>query len=54
VVNGGALTSRDLDFYIPTGAGFTLAVSLTIEPEQTFCSSPVAMAIWPDAQRISI
>jgi hypothetical protein len=87
VVNGGALTSRDLDFYIPTGAGFTLAVSLTIEPEQvepgtgrvltlscrahqqqglgsidmdvhqaeqTFCSSPAAMAIWPDAQRVSI
>ena len=87
VVNGGALTSRDLDFYIPTGAGFTLAVSLTIEPEQvepgtgrvitlscrahqqqglgsidmdvrqaeqTFCASPAAMAIWPDAQRVSI
>jgi hypothetical protein len=87
VVNGGALTSRDLDFYIPTGAGFTLAVSLTLEPEQvepgtgrvltlscrahqqqglgsidmdvhqaerTFCASPAAMAIWPDAQRVSI
>jgi len=87
VVNGGALTSRDLDFYIPTGAGFTLVVSLTIEPEQvepgtgrvitlscrahqqqglgsidmdvrqaeqTFCASPAAMAIWPDAQRVSI
>jgi hypothetical protein len=87
VTNGGALTSRDLTFYLPTGAGFTLTVSLTIEPEQvepgtgrvitlscrahqeeglgsidmdvhqaeaTFCASPAAMAIWPDAQRVSI
>jgi hypothetical protein len=34
VTNGGALTSRDLTFYLPTGAGFSLIVSLTIEPEQ--------------------
>lgn len=34
VTNGGALTSRDLDFYLPTGAGFSLVVSLTIEAEQ--------------------
>ncbi|WP_435405558.1 hypothetical protein [Mycolicibacterium komossense] len=34
VTNGGALTSRDLTFYLPTGAGFTLITSLTIEPEQ--------------------
>ena len=87
VTNGGALSSRDLTFYLPTGAGFTLIVSLTIEPEQvepgtgrvitlscrahkeeglgsidmdvhqaeaTFCASPAAMAIWPDAQRIPI
>jgi len=87
VANGGALTSRDLDFYLPTGAGFTLIASLTIEPEQvepgtgrvitlscrahqqqglgsidmdvhqaeqTFCASPAAMAIWPDAQRVAI
>jgi hypothetical protein len=33
VTNGGALSSRDLNFYLPTGAGFTLIVSLTIEAE---------------------
>lgn len=87
VTNGGALVSRDLTFYLPTGAGYTLVVVLTIEAEEvdpdthrvltvicrahqedglhavdmnlrqaeeTFCASPAAMAIWPDAQRISI
>ncbi|MGV0737010.1 hypothetical protein ABQF35_09415 [Mycobacterium syngnathidarum] len=87
VTNGGALTSRDLTFYQPTNAGFTLIVSLTIGAEQvepgtgrvlkvscrahqqqglqmvgmnvyqaedTFCSSPAARAIWPDAARIPI
>lgn len=34
VSNGGALSSRDLTFYLPTGAGFTLVVVLTIEAEQ--------------------
>lgn len=87
VTNGGALTSRDLTFYQPTAAGFTLIVSLTISAEQvepgtgrvlkvscrahqqqglqmagmdvsqaedTFCSSPAARAIWPDAERVQI
>jgi hypothetical protein len=87
VTNGGALDSRDLTFYLPTGAGYTLVVVLTIEAEQvdpnthrvltvtcrahqedglhavdmdvwqaedTFCASPAAKSIWPDAQRISI
>jgi hypothetical protein len=86
VTNGGALTSRDLTFYLPTAAGFTVIVALTIEAEQvdpdtgrvtsvscrahqeqglqivgmdvhqaeaTFCASPAANAIWPDAQRIA-
>jgi hypothetical protein len=85
VVNGGSPSSRDLTFYLPTGAGFTLVAVLTIEAEQldpdthrvltvtcrarqetglqavdmdvsaaqdTFCGSPAARAIWPDAQRI--
>lgn len=34
VTNGGALSSRDLTFYLPSGAGFTLVVVLTIEAEQ--------------------
>lgn len=34
VTNGGALTSRDLTFYLPTSAGYTLVVSLTIAAEQ--------------------
>ena len=34
VTNGGALTNRDLTFYLPTGAGYTLVVVLTIEAEQ--------------------
>ncbi|MDV3133253.1 hypothetical protein M1248_14605 [Mycobacterium sp. 29Ha] len=34
VTNGGALTSRDLTFYLPIAAGFTLIVSLTIEAER--------------------
>ena len=87
VTNGGALDSRDLTFYLPTDAGYTVVVVLTIEAEQvdpdshrvltvncrahqedglhavdmdvwqaedTFCASPAAKAIWPDAQRISI
>ncbi len=87
VTNGGALDSRDLTFYLPTGAGYTLVVVLTIEAEQvdpdthrvltvvcrahqedglhavdmtahqaedTFCASPAAMAIWPDAERLSV
>jgi hypothetical protein len=87
VTNGGALDSRDLTFYLPTGAGYTLVVVLTIEAEQvdpdthrvmtvicrahqedglhavdmslrqaeeTFCASPAAKAIWPDAERIQI
>jgi hypothetical protein len=87
VTNGGALDSRDLTFYLPTGAGYTLVVVVTIEAEQvdpdthrvltvtcrahqedglhavdmdvwqaedTFCASPAAKAIWPDAQRMSI
>ncbi|BBX48710.1 hypothetical protein GCM10009641_02440 [Mycobacterium cookii] len=87
VTNGGALESRDLTFYLPTGAGYTLVVVLTIEAEEvdpdthrvltvvcrahqedglhavdmnihqaedTFCASPAAKAIWPDAERISI
>jgi hypothetical protein len=87
VTNGGALDSRDLTFYLPTDAGYTLVVVLTIEAEEvdpdthrvltvvcrahqedglhavdmnihqaedTFCASPAAKAIWPDAERISI
>ncbi len=87
VTNGGAVDSRDLTFYLPTGAGYTLVVVLTIEAEQldpdthrvltvvcrahqedglhavdmnvhqaedTFCTSPAAKAIWPDAERISV
>nr|WP_085245561.1 hypothetical protein [Mycobacterium paraense] len=87
VTNGGALDSRDLTFYLPTGAGYTLVVVLTIEAEEvdpnthrvltvvcrahqedglhavdmslrqaeeTFCASPAAKAIWPDAERIQI
>lgn len=87
VTNGGALDSRDLTFYLPTGAGYTLVVVLTIEAEQvdpdthrvmtvicrahqedglhavdmslrqaeeTFCASPAAKAIWPDAERLDI
>ncbi|WP_348536288.1 hypothetical protein [Mycobacterium sp. OTB74] len=87
VTNSGALDSRDLTFYLPTGAGYTLVVVLTIEAEDvdpnthrvltvncrahqedglhavdmsirqaedTFCASPAANAIWPDAQRISV
>ncbi|KUH97231.1 hypothetical protein [Mycobacterium sp. IS-3022] len=86
VTNWGALTSRDLTFYVPTGAGFTVAVTLTLQAEDidlhtgevrtvscrthqqeglgmirmdieraqdVFCASPAAMAIWPDAQRVS-
>ncbi|WP_407686738.1 hypothetical protein [Mycobacterium sp. HUMS_1102779] len=34
VTNGGGLDSRDLTFYLPTGAGYTLVVVLTIEAEQ--------------------
>jgi hypothetical protein len=87
VTNAGALDSRDLTFYLPTGAGYTLVVVLTIEAEQvdpdthrvltvicrahqedglhavdmslrqaeeTFCASPAAKAIWPDAERLDI
>ncbi len=87
VTNGGALDSRDLTFYLPTEAGYTLVVVLTIEAEEvdpdthrvltvicrahqedglhavdmslrqaeeTFCASPAARAIWPDAERIQI
>lgn len=34
VANGGSPSSRDLTFYLPTAAGFTLVVVLTIEAEQ--------------------
>jgi len=34
VTNGGAMDSRDLTFYLPTGAGYTLVVVLTIEAEE--------------------
>lgn len=87
VSNGGAVDSRDLTFYLPTGAGYTLVVVLTIEAEEvdpdtrrvltvscrahqedglhavdmdvyqaedSFCASPAAAAIWPDAQRVTI
>jgi hypothetical protein len=87
VTNGGAPDSRDLTFYLPTGAGYTLVVALTIEAEDvdpdthrvltvncrahqedglhavdmtvhqaedTFCASPAAKAIWPDAERTSV
>ena len=87
VTNGGALDSRDLTFYLPTDAGYTLVVVLTIEAEEvdpnthrvltvicraheedglhavdmslhqaedTFCGSPAAKAIWPDAERLQI
>jgi hypothetical protein len=87
VTNGGALDSRDLTFYLPTDAGYTLVVVLTIEAEEvdpnthrvltvvcrahqedglhavdmslrqaeeTFCASPTAMAIWPEAERLQI
>jgi hypothetical protein len=33
VVNGGSPSSRDLTFYLPTGAGFTLVAVLTIEAQ---------------------
>ena len=33
VTNGGGLDNRDLTFYLPTGAGYTLVVVLTIEAE---------------------
>lgn len=85
VSNGGSPNSRDLSFYLPTGAGFTLVTVLTIEAEQsdpathrvltvncrahplqslsavdmdiataqdTFCASPAARAIWPEAARV--
>ncbi|OHV01581.1 hypothetical protein [Mycobacterium talmoniae] len=39
VSNGGALSSRDLTFYLPTGAGFTLVVVLTMEAEQVDADS---------------
>lgn len=87
VTNGGALDSRDLTFYLPTDAGYTLVIVLTIEAEEvdpnthrvltvvcrahqedglhavdmslrqaeeTFCASPTAMAIWPNAERLQI
>lgn len=87
VTNAGALDSRDLTFYLPTEAGYTLVVVLTIEAEEvdpnthrvltvvcrahqedglhavdmslrqaeeSFCASPAAKAIWPDAERIQI
>ncbi|WP_323055624.1 hypothetical protein [Mycobacterium pinniadriaticum] len=31
VANGGGVSSRDLTFYLPTGAGYTLVVVLTVE-----------------------
>jgi hypothetical protein len=34
VVNGGSASSRDLTFYLPTGAGFTLVSVLTIEAQE--------------------
>lgn len=34
VTNGGGLDSRDLTFYLPTEAGYTLVVVLTIEAEE--------------------
>ncbi|GBE65306.1 hypothetical protein MFM001_17680 [Mycobacterium sp. MFM001] len=34
VVNGGALISRDLWFYLPTPAGYSLVTVVTIEAEQ--------------------
>ena len=34
VTNGGGLDSRDLTFYLPTGAGYTLVMVLTIEAEE--------------------
>ena len=34
VTNGGGLDSRDLTFYLPTEAGYTLVTVLTIEAEQ--------------------
>ena len=34
VVNGGSPNSRDLNFYLPTGAGFTFVAALTIEAQQ--------------------
>jgi hypothetical protein len=34
VANGGGVDSRDLTFYLPTGAGYTLVVVLTIEAEE--------------------
>jgi hypothetical protein len=34
VTNGGALDSRDLTFYLPTDAGYTLVMVLTIEAEE--------------------
>ena len=33
VTNWGAVTSRDLTFYVPTGAGFTVALTLTLQAE---------------------
>jgi len=87
VTNGGSPSSRDLTFYLPTGAGYTQIVVLTIEAEQldpgtqrvltvscrahqadglqaidtdvataqdTFCASPAARAIFPDAQRVGL
>ena len=34
VVNGGSPTSRDLNFYLPTGAGFTFVAALTIQAQE--------------------
>jgi len=34
VVNSGSPNSRDLNFYLPTGAGFTFVAALTIEAQQ--------------------
>ncbi len=84
VGNSGGITSRDLDFYLPTAAGYTQIVTITIAAEDidfathsvrtvscvahrqsglgaidmdyrdspSFCESPAARSIWPDALRI--
>lgn len=34
VVNSGALSSRDLDFYLPTAAGYTQIITVTMQAEE--------------------
>jgi hypothetical protein len=45
VVNGGGLVSRDLTFYLPTGAGYTLVVVVTIEAQEVDPATRQALTV---------